>query len=194
MNFLGHLLVSGTEPLTIVGNFMADGVKGRDLSRYGKKLQEGIRMHRHIDTFTDNHALTLQGRERLRDHCGKYAGVALDLFYDHAIASNWDSIHAEHLPRFEQRMYALLNANAHLMPERAQRMLPYMVRDKWLSSYATYAGIGHALLGLSSRVPGGQVLAGAESILKEHEAEFEDECLRFIPLLKNHLSQLHALA
>ena len=81
--------------MTIVGNFMADAVKGRDLSGWSAGLQTGIRMHRRIDSYTDNHPLTLLGRERLRAHCGKYAGVALDLFYDHAIASRWADLSAE---------------------------------------------------------------------------------------------------
>lgn len=187
MNFLGHLLVSGEDPLTITGNFMADGVKGRDLSAYSEGLQRGIRMHRAIDTFTDTHPITLVGRERLRAHCGKYAGVALDLFYDHLIASRWDRFHPEPLPRFAQRMYALLTANEHLMPPGQRRMLPYMVQGDWLTSYATLTGIGRALTGLSRRVPGGDVLNGAETVLAAHLAAYRAEAEAFLPALREHL-------
>ena len=189
MNFLCHLLVSGNDPLVIVGNFMADAVKGRDLSGWQTGLQQGIRMHRKIDSYTDNHPITLIGRERLRAHCGKYAGVALDLFYDHAIASQWAALSNEPLGEFARRMYTLLGAHASVMPERTQRMLTYMSRHDWLSSYATIDGIGKALGGLSARVPGGEVLIGAEEVLKEHRAEFVGECMRFLPQLRNHLNQ-----
>ena len=84
--------------MVIVCNFMADAVKGRDLSAWSAGLRKGIRMHRQIDSYTDNHPLTLKGRERLREHCGKYAGVALDLFYDHVIASRWEELRDEPLP------------------------------------------------------------------------------------------------
>lgn len=188
MNFLGHLLVSGNAPLTIVGNFMADAVKGRDLSGWSAGLQTGIRMHRRIDSYTDNHPLTLQGRERLRQHCGKYAGVALDLFYDHAIASRWQEFSAEPLYAFAQRMYHLLQEHALLMPERTQYMLPYMVKNDWLTSYADIAGIKRALTGLASRVPAGEALLGAEAVLEEHHAAFEQECLLFLPQLEQHLA------
>lgn len=190
MNFLGHLYVSGNRPLVIVGNFMADAVKGRDLTGWPKDMQTGIRMHRHIDTYTDNHPLTLQGRERLRPHCGKYAGVALDLFYDHAIASRWALLSDEPLASFTRRMYGLLQAHSHLMPERTRHMLPYMVRHDWLTSYARVDGIGRALRGLAGRVPGGEVLVGAEEVLVAHHAEFEDECLRFLPELQAHLQSV----
>lgn len=192
MNFLGHLLVSGKAPLTIVGNFMADAVKGRDLSGWSAGLQTGIRMHRRIDSFTDNHPLTLVGRERLRAHCGKYAGVALDLFYDHAIALNWSKLGKEPLPVYAQQMYKLLQDHAHLMPQRTQQMLPYMVRQDWLTAYATLPGIGRALAGLSARVPGGEVLFGAESVLEAHRTEFVEECLAFLPQLRQHVDQSDA--
>ena len=188
MNFLGHLLVSGNAPLTIVGNFMADAVKGRDLSGWSAGLQTGIRMHRRIDSYTDNHPLTLKGRERLRSHCGKYAGVALDLFYDHAIASRWSELSVEPLPAFAQRMYALLLSNAFLMPERTRTMLPYMVKNDWLTSYSAIAGITRALNGLAARVPGGEALLGAEAVLEEHHAAFEEECMLFLPQLEHHLA------
>ncbi len=188
MNFLGHLLVSGNEPLVIVGNFMADAVKGRDLSGWSAGLQKGIRMHRRIDSYTDNHPLTLIGRERLRAQCGKYAGVALDLFYDHAIARRWADLSGEPLDGFARRMYALLEANAFRMPDRTRHMLPFMVRNDWLTSYAEIRGITRALAGLASRVPGGEALLGAEAILEDHREAFESECMRFLPQLKQHLA------
>ncbi|HRN37517.1 MAG: ACP phosphodiesterase [Flavobacteriales bacterium] len=192
MNYLGHLLVSGNEPLVIVGNFMADAVKGRDLSAWSPGLRSGIRMHREIDTYTDNHPLTLQGRERLRSHCGKYAGVALDLFYDHAIASRWDLLNTEPLDVFTARMYAMLQQHSHLMPARTQHMLQYMVAHDWLNSYANVDGIARALRGLSSRVPGGEALLGAEEVLLAHHAAFEQECLAFLKDLGDHLSRTDA--
>lgn len=187
MNFLGHLLVSGNDPLVITGNFMADGVKGRDLSRFPERVQEGIRMHRRIDTFTDNHPLTLIGRERLRAHCGKFAGVALDVFYDHCIAVSWSDWSEEQLPVFAQRMYALLEANEALMPDRARHMLPYMIRGDWLSSYATIVGTGRALAGLARRVPHGEVLAGSEQVLAAHHAAYVAECTSFLRDLRMNL-------
>jgi acyl carrier protein phosphodiesterase len=189
MNFLGHLYLSGTEPLVIVGNFMADAVKGRDLARFHPQLQEGIRMHRAIDVFTDQHALTLTGRQRLRAQAGKYAGVALDVFYDHVIAANWSELHPEPLPDFAQRMYRLLNAHLDVLPERTRHMLPYMVQHDWLTSYARLEGIGRALHGLSHRVPGGEGLRGAERVLEQYYADYRIEALAFLREMERHLRE-----
>jgi acyl carrier protein phosphodiesterase len=187
MNFLGHLYLSGDDPLVIVGNFMADSVKGRDLSRHPEAVQRGIVMHRTIDVFTDQHPITLAGRERLRAHAGKYAGVALDVFYDHVLAANWAALHPEPLADFTGRMYALLQAHQHLMPEATRHMLPYMVRYDWLTSYARIEGIGRALEGLSRRVPAGAALSGAERVLEAHYADYRAEGLAFVAELERQL-------
>jgi acyl carrier protein phosphodiesterase len=189
MNYLGHLLVSGDDPLVITGNFMADAVKGRDLSVHLPRVQQGIRLHRTIDVFTDNHAITLTGRERLREHCGKYAGVALDVLYDHCIATTWKMLHDEPLPQFTDRIYTLLTAHADLMPERTRMMLPYMVRGNWLGSYASVQGVAQVLDGMSRRVPAGIRLRGAEVILLQHYDEFIAECSSFLRDLRIHLQR-----
>ncbi|HRO99302.1 MAG TPA: ACP phosphodiesterase [Flavobacteriales bacterium] len=187
MNFLGHLYLAGQDPLAVVGNFMADAVKGRDLSRFPDAVQQGIRLHRAIDTFTDAHPAQRVGRDRLRPHAGRYSGVVMDLFFDHLLAVDWDRWHPEPLPDFAQRMYALLQEHAHLMPDRTQDMLPYMVRYDWLTSYATTEGLARALHGLSHRVPEGEVMRGAERVLLDHFDDYRNEFGIFLPELSVHL-------
>lgn len=188
MNFLGHLYLSGDDPLVITGNFMADAVKGRDLSRFALPVQEGIRLHRRIDSFTDQPRADHAGRAALRAHAGRYAPVVMDLFFDHLLARHWERWHAEPLAVFTQRMYAVLRAHAPVMPERTQRMLPYMIAGDWLTSYAELDGLGEALLGMSARVNGGAAMAGAERVMAEHRRHFEDEFDSFLPALREHIA------
>ncbi len=190
MNFLGHLYLSGDDPLVTVGNFMADAVKGRDLSRFDPRIEQGIRLHRAIDSFTDAHPLQRQGRERAHPHAGRYASVVMDLYYDHLLAVNWQHFHPEPLPAFARRMYALLAQHQHLMPERAQHMLPYMTQGDWLTSYATITGIGRALAGLARRVPQGAPMVGAEMVLQENLAEYTAEFKDFLSAITDHTAHL----
>jgi len=180
MNFLAHLHLSGDRPLVIVGNFMADAVKGRDLERFPEEVRQGIRLHRAIDHYTDNHPLPRAGRERVRAQAGRYSGVVMDLFYDHLLAAHWKEVRTEPLNAFAVRMYAILSEQASLMEGRPARMLPHMISGDWLSGYATLEGIGDALRGLSRRAPQGHVMAGAEAVLKEHYAIYHEEFLRFL--------------
>lgn len=190
MNFLGHLYLSGDDPEVIVGNFMADAVKGRDLGRFTPGVQQGIRLHRAIDVFTDTHPLTLLGRERLRAHAGKYAGVAVDVFYDHILATSWPELHEETLAVFTGRMYRLLLAHEALMPERTRAMLPYMVQGDWLGSYVRIEGIGRTLSGLARRVPAGAGLLGAEAVLERHVDAYRSEGLAFLREVEQHVQGL----
>lgn len=187
LNFLGHLFLSGDDPLVITGNFMADAVKGRDLSRFDPRLQEGIRLHRRIDSFTDRSRPMHSGREALRAHAGRYAPVVMDLFFDHLLARDWSRWHGEPLPAFAARMYDLLQDNEHLMPDRTRQMLPFMVSGDWLTSYASLEGLGRALGGLSRRAAAGAHMAGAEQVLAAHAAEFSVEFDRFLPCIMDHL-------
>lgn len=186
LNYLGHLFLSGTDPLTITGNFMADAVKGRDLSRFPEAVQRGIRLHRAIDSFMDMHDAVRSGRERARDHSGRYAGVVMDLFYDHLLASAWSRWHAEQLPDFAQRMYAVIAENDGLLPEETRFMFGFMRERDWLSNYATIEGIGRSLHGLSMRVPKGVVMSGAEAVLAEHMDDYRREFDIFLPEIIVH--------
>lgn len=188
MNYLAHLLLSGDDPLVMVGNFMADGVKGRDLSAHHPDVQRGIRLHRRIDSFTDLHPLTAVGRRRLHPKCGKFAGVALDLFYDHLLASEWERYYHVPLAQYAQRCYGILVEEAVRMPDRTQRMLPYMVQGDWLTGYAQVEGLADALYGLSIRVPHGTVLAGAEAVLVANETELRGEFRTFLEEMREHLA------
>ncbi|MCB0764372.1 MAG: DUF479 domain-containing protein [Flavobacteriales bacterium] len=190
MNFLGHLYVSGPEPLVIVGNFMGDEVKGRDLSHLHPSIQKGVRLHRAIDSFTDRHPLQRLGRSRVRPHAGRYAGVVMDMFYDHLLASDPHWWAETPLKEFAPRMYTLLTAHEAFMPEATRRMLRYMATHDWLTSYGTIEGIGGAIAGLARRVPQGAPMIGSEEVLQQHFSTYRAEFREFLPALQAHVAHL----
>jgi acyl carrier protein phosphodiesterase len=192
MNYLGHLFLSGTTDEVIVGNFMADGVKGRDLSRFPEQVQHGIRLHRAIDSFTDQHPLHRHGRDRVRAHAGRYAGVVMDLFYDHVLAAHWEQWHEEPLTVFTQRMYALLAAHDQHMPAEIRRLLAHMRAGDWLTGYASITHVGRALHGLSRRARRGERMAGAEVVLAEHLDAYRAEFGVFLSAISAHTAAWRA--
>jgi len=151
MNFLAHLYLSGTSKELIIGNFIGDSVKGRDLKHYAKKVQEGIVLHRKIDFFTDHHSIVERSKRRIRKDFRKYAPVIIDVFYDHFLASNWEEYSKEALNNYVKNTYRLLQQNSESFPERAQFMLPFMISQNWIENYKTIGGIKKALTGLAGR-------------------------------------------
>ena len=189
MNYLGHLYLSGEEPLVIVGNFMADGVKGRYFDHHHPLVQRGIRLHRAIDSYTDAHPAQREGRARLRSHAGRYAGVVMDLFYDHLLARHWSTYRPEPLQGFAERMYHLLGTHQHHLIAPMRSMLTHMAAGNWLGSYATEEGLARALAGLAARVPQGHVMRGAEVVLRASITAYTEEFEVFIRDIKDHLHQ-----
>ena len=153
---------------------MGDGVKG-SIDHLDRSLRQGVQLHRAIDSYTDEHTISGIGRERLRAKSGKYAGVVLDMFYDHILSVNWDEHHDVPLPEFLDSAYRLLTEHVELMPPRTQFMLPHMVSGDWLGSYASMEGLSKALNGLAHRASNGALIAGAEEVLEEHYAVFTGE-------------------
>jgi acyl carrier protein phosphodiesterase len=191
MNFLAHLyLASSIVPAPaaadhLLGQFIADSVPGRQLDKYLPGVQSGIRMHRAIDTFTDQHPVVRRTTARLREAgYGKYAGVVADVFYDYFLARNFSEFSAEALPDFIQRVYAVLASREAEFPAAVQRFFPYLVQQNWLLGYAEIAGIARALQGLSRRASPGSGMETAGEELRRNYAAYEADFRAFFPELR----------
>jgi len=184
MNFLAHLYLSGSRTKIMVGNFIGDFVKGRNLSdRYEPEIVAGIEMHRAIDLFTDHHPLVAQSKNRLRPKYRHYSGVIVDVFYDHFLARNWNQYHKEVLPDFTRRVYAIIQQHNTILPDDVKHMLPYMIQGNWLLNYARVEGIHRALSGMASRTPYESKMNEATVDLEASYDEFKKEFEEFFPLL-----------
>ncbi|WP_210464778.1 acyl carrier protein phosphodiesterase [Rufibacter roseolus] len=189
MNYLAHLFLSGNDEDLRLGNFIADGVRGAQILLYPARVQEGIRLHRLIDSFTDSHPVVTHTKERLRPKFRKYAGVVADVFYDHFLASDFHLYSQVSLQHFAAEAYAQIQAKPDLLPERVQHFLPYMVTHNWLVSYAQISGISKALRGLSSRATfeSGMEKAGEE--LELNYPFYRQDFEQFFPDLQAYVAQ-----
>jgi acyl carrier protein phosphodiesterase len=184
VNYLAHLYLSADHPELSIGNFIADHVKGREIERYTGNVLEGIRLHRHIDAFTDAHPIVEESKKRLRTVYGKYASVIADVYFDHFLARDWSMYHHQPLTDFASSSYSLMNNNRQHLPERTMYMLSYMESQNWLVSYASITGIEKALCGLSKRTRFSSGMEHAHQFLQEYYQEFEGEFRRFFPELQ----------
>jgi acyl carrier protein phosphodiesterase len=187
MNFLAHLYLSGGDPEVMVGNFIGDFVKGRNLlQQFSAPIVRGIELHRSIDEFTDKHAVVKQSKDRLRSTYRHYAGVIVDVFYDHYLAKYWDHYHDQLLPDYAEHAYATIEGHDSMLPEGVKRMLPYMIRGNWLVHYARVEGIHRALTGMARRTPYESRMDEAAMDLQKYYDEFKAEFEVFFPELKLH--------
>jgi len=186
MNFLAHLHLSGDDPKIMVGNFIGDFVKGRNLpGRYEAGVSFGIGLHRSIDEYTDRHAIVKASKQRLWDKYRHYSGVIVDMFYDHFLSSNWEVFHHQPLTGYSAKAYDILRAHLPIFPERIARILPYMIDGNWLVGYGTVHGIGRALSGMAQRTKFSSKMEDATRDLQDHYPKFKEEFMSFYPELKS---------
>lgn len=182
MNFLAHLYLSGDDENIMIGNFIGDHIKGNNFSQYNDGIIKGIKLHRLIDVFTDQHPLVELGKIRLRPYFHKYSPVITDVFYDHFLAKNWKQYHNQALEEYVSNVYSLLIRNKKILPQKTTYMLQYMIQHNWLNGYATLEGIDKALTAMSHRTQFESNMDKATAFLendyplyeKEFEAFFEE--------------------
>lgn len=194
MNFLAHIYLSfGDEEITI-GNFIADSIRGNKIGHLPDRVQQGILLHRAIDTFTDAHPIVRRSSKRLHTRYSHYSRVIVDIFYDHFLAANWAEYSDTPLEPFVADFYDLLETNFTLLPEGVKRMMPYMIADNWLVNYAHLEGIGRVLSGLNRRTQHKSGMNRAVTDLEIHYQAFEQEFSSFFRELESYaLEQYHTL-
>jgi acyl carrier protein phosphodiesterase len=173
MNYLAHIYLSGKEPQVILGNFMADSIKGKQYKNYTKQIQKGILLHRHIDSTTDAHPSFRNSTRRLHANYGHYSGIIVDIFYDHFLAKNWDDYATISLEEFANKNYKLFKENHTLLTLQIQYMLPNMVQNNWLYNYQYFEGIADTLTGMNRRTKNKSGMDKATYELIEYYEAFE---------------------
>ncbi len=197
MNFLAHIYLSGDDDLLTIGNFIADGIRGNKYKHLPKGIQNGILLHRQIDTFTDSHLIVKQSKKRLHKKYGHYSGVIVDILYDHFLAKNWEAYSDVPLAIYVANFYKLLGDNFNILPISIQKMYPFMIADNWLLSYAEINGIARVLEGVNARTKNRSKMNLAVAELQEFYADFEQEFTFFFEDLrvfsKTHIKNIKYL-
>ncbi|MEW7279751.1 acyl carrier protein phosphodiesterase [Aquimarina sp. 2201CG1-2-11] len=184
MNFLAHIYLSGEDPELKIGNFIADSVKGKNFSQFPNRIQQGIRLHRKIDSYTDTHPIVKESVSRLFPKYGHYSSVIVDILYDHYLAAYWVEYSDTPLEIYVADFYELLQEHYVLLPKPIQNFLPFMLRDNWLLSYATIPGIGRILYQMNHRTKNRSKMNFAVVELEKYYADFEREFRAFFEELE----------
>jgi acyl carrier protein phosphodiesterase len=189
LNYLAHLFLAGSDPEMILGNFIADHVKGKEILTYPETVREGITMHRAIDTFTDQHPIVKKSITRLREDFRKYAGVVVDMYYDHFLSLHWNDYSGVDIETFTKTRYDILNSFHAILPARSARLLYYMEKQNWLLSYSSLDGMQQAFNGMSRRTTFISNMENAVASLKTGYQSFSEEFRLFFPELQLFVSE-----
>jgi acyl carrier protein phosphodiesterase len=189
MNFLAHLYLSQNDTNIMIGNFIADHIRGNNYEGFSKEIQQGIFLHREIDTFTDAHKIVRKSKRRLHERYGHYDGVIIDIFYDYFLAKNWDNYSAIPLDIYTGSINKLFNEISAELPVKSQQFIKYMIEFNILFNYQFEDGIEKVLNGMNHRTKGKSQMNLAIEDLKKLTKEFEEDFSVFFEDLRNFSNQ-----
>ncbi|WP_223520417.1 ACP phosphodiesterase [Pseudomonas sp. GL-B-19] len=184
MNYLAHLHLGGQRPGQLLGSLYGDFVKGRLQGQYDPEIEAAIQLHRSIDVFTDRHPLVDVSLSRFSTTRRRYAGIVLDVFFDHCLARDWTLYADRPLALFTSDVYRVLTAEPQL-PERLAKIAPYMVANDWLGSYREFEVLEQVLRGISRRLTRPEELAGAMQELRVLYEPLSEDFRLFYPQLQD---------
>lgn len=173
MNYLGHLFFSNNDTSLMLNNLYGDFVKGKDLSEYPAEVQKGLLLHREIDFYVDHHPAVLELTHKLFDVLPKVSGIAVDLYFDHLLAKNWNKFHPENLTNYLEHFYESINVSEKYYSAEFRFMIEKLVSKNWISYYSQLDGLDKACKGVSRRISFPNTLIHGKDVFLDFEVEIE---------------------
>lgn len=183
MNYLAHLYLSGENPQRMVGGLLGDFIKGQLKGELPSNIESGIQLHRQIDVFTDRQPEVQSAIERFLPPYRRFAGILLDLCYDHLLAANWSQYHNQELDVFCQDFYRTLTSYHNILPAGAKRFCEVAPRVNWLQNYARFAELEIMLERIGQRFRNPVPLHEAFPLLEQQYPLLEQEFHQLFPRL-----------
>ncbi len=190
MNFLAHLYLADRQPDALLGSLMGDFVKGPLQGRFSPDLTRALAQHRKVDAFTDAHPVVRASRARMTPARRRFAGIMVDVFYDHFLALHWEDYAEQPLEAFAREVYALLRTREAMLPERLRRIAPLMVQFDWLGSYRRVEAVHVALDRMGERLKRGNALLGAGAELTANYDGLQADFRAFFPEVRRFAQDL----
>jgi acyl carrier protein phosphodiesterase len=171
MNFLGHLYLSQDHQELMHANLFGDFVKGKQFELYSPVVQKGVLLHRSIDTFIDTNEHVVNLMRELYHDLPKVSSVAIDLYFDHLLARNWDEFHQVKLTDYLADFYATKPLNWEEYPENFQLFIGKLKAHQWMNHYPNFEGLAKACQGVASRISFENKLVEAPRVFLNMEQE-----------------------
>jgi acyl carrier protein phosphodiesterase len=168
MNHLAHLYLSSDSEEEMVGQFIADAVKGNDFNLYSRDIRQGILLHRWVDSFTDTHDLVKELRAEYRPNLGLYSGVLIDLVFDYFLAKDFQIHSGIELEEFQQFTFSVLNKHEDHFPEKMKKYFFHMKDKEFMMKYAHTVEMANIVRQMGNRIPRGESLLAAGDFFEDY--------------------------
>lgn len=184
MNYLAHAYLSFNNPEILIGNLIADCVKGRQVYDFSKSIQHGIQLHRKIDEYTDNHPIIREIQKLYTRSAGRYNRVFLDVTFDHFLAIDSLNEPPEGWQKFSEWCYLQIDKNTNETPPIFRRLFSYMKKEDWLYNYRYKWMMQRSFERLTQRAKYLPDNANIFSAFEQNYQELQEGYGQFFPELK----------
>jgi len=191
MNFLAHIYLARYSDDAMLGALLGDFIGTADLPRHNAVMQREVRLHWKVDSYTDQHALVLAARSLFPQGRRRFAGILLDVYFDHLLARDWHRHSDMPLDQFTAHFYRVMLAQLPNLPADLQRVAPMMASHDWLGSYHERGNVDLATRRIATRLSHhGDKLVECLPILRAHESFVAEQFDVFFPQLITHVEAL----
>jgi acyl carrier protein phosphodiesterase len=191
MNWLAHILLSEPNVENRLGNLLGDLVKGKDLDGLDLQLRQGVNRHYAIDKFTDSHPIVKISKHRIDKEYRKFAGILIDVVYDHFLVNNWELYSQIRFADFTAEISKSFREYPGEIPQMAREIIERMIDGDWLNSYQYLSGVETALQRIDDRIRarmGDKIqLVDAMPILEREYIHLDRDFQVFFPELQQHI-------
>ncbi|MBB3117457.1 acyl carrier protein phosphodiesterase [Pseudoduganella violacea] len=202
MNYLAHIFLARHSDDAMVGALLGDFVKAGGQTLFPPEVAREIQLHRYIDSYTDSHPTVRAGVQLFGEGRRRYAGIVLDVFYDHLLSRRWADYSGSPKAELIQRFYQAVAQYEPLLPERLRAILPRMVAQDWLGSYEDLVSVELAVNRISQRLSrNGHLMREGLLDLRQHQDalaagfdQFFPELIRFVELKRGEMRVLPWIA
>jgi acyl carrier protein phosphodiesterase len=188
MNYLAHAFLSPGDPLILMGNLWGDLLKPKDYEDLDQAIVRGVRRHKAIDAFTDQHPAVEHMIRILRPYQGKYTPVVADVLMDFILSKKWPEYHPQSIEQFCNKTYQIVGNHLDLLPLRLHPRIQRMLSHQWLESCKNRDRMEQTLLMLSKRASFENSIPGAMVPYDLHQKEMDHLFVDFFEDLQQHLN------
>ncbi|MCB1688028.1 MAG: DUF479 domain-containing protein [Halioglobus sp.] len=185
MNFLAHFHLAWPDEGLVAGGLEGDYVKGLLRGQMPESLERGVKLHRAIDAYTDAHPLILQLRRELPPGLRRYAGILIDLSFDHYLSLHWSRFSSLPLADFNREVYRILAVNEMNLSDGARSMVARLVEHDVLNLYQDWETIPATAARIGQRFKRHNPFLNLERELSPAKGALEQTFLDFYPQLES---------
>lgn len=175
----------------LIGNFIGDAIKGDPNTQLSSDIAKGVKLHRAIDQFTDQHDLNKENLKFFHSEIGKFSGIGLDIIYDHLLCKNWQMFYVMDLDPFIHKALGILYLRMNEMPPKMQGFLNMNKKFQWVENYKNLKGISLVLKQFEDHRAPQSKLSQVPLIYLQNKAEIEQNFRVFYEDLKHYVKDYY---